>query len=425
MHAKSRLPFALIVLGLFLAAPATAQQADSLKVYARGDYAEVVKLLTPLHEAGKANIQQRLILARAQLHLKQRDPAMATLKSVLAADKENPEANFLTGRTLYEQGKFEDALPLLEKAYQLKADAATAGLLGRCYYAHGYPVEAKARLEEALEGDIRDPGNSLLLGKICLARGYGALAEKYLLMAEEAGLKTKELHELLAKAYLMQWKYVGPVQVRRLDKPAKPGDIVDGMVVLAPVPAAPGRYRLATRFSAIYEGYRMLRDDAGSIDARFLLTIGWLAANDPAQAEKHLAPLARAEPDSERAAELQARLSLAKRDWAALHKFLPAAEEAGAIKPARVADLYYRAALALRARGDRVQAVRMLAEAEKRTPTSERILRSLATLHRAEGRTDKARAYYARLVELLPDAPDIDELRNTLRVLGEKKGGAK
>ncbi len=37
---------------------------------------------------------------------------------------------------------------------------------------------------------------------------------------------------------------------------------------------------------------------------------------------------------------------------------------------------------------------------------------------------DEARRYYARLVELLPDAPDIDALRNTLRVLGEEKGGA-
>ena len=69
--------------------------------------------------------------------------------------------------------------------------------------------------------------------------------------------------------------------------------------------------------------------------------------------------------------------------------------------------------------------IRMLAEAEKRTPTSGRVLRSLATLHAAAGRAEQARGCYARLVELLPDAPDIDELRNTLRVLGETKGGAR
>ena len=67
----------------------------------------------------------------------------------------------------------------------------------------------------------------------------------------------------------------------------------------------------------------------------------------------------------------------------------------------------------------------MLTEAEKRTPTSGRVLRSLATLHLAAGRTQHAGRYYTRLVELFPDAEDIDELRNMQRVLGRKKGGAR
>ena len=67
----------------------------------------------------------------------------------------------------------------------------------------------------------------------------------------------------------------------------------------------------------------------------------------------------------------------------------------------------------------------MLTKAEKLTPTSGVVLRSLAALHLSLGRNDQARQYYARLVELFPDADDIDQLRNTLRVLSETKGGAR
>jgi hypothetical protein len=52
------------------------------------------------------------------------------------------------------------------------------------------------------------------------------------------------------------------------------------------------------------------------------------------------------------------------------------------------------------------------------------VLRALAELSVTMGRDKQARGYYARLVELFPDAPDIDELRNALQVLEEKTGGA-
>ena len=116
---------------------------------------------------------------------------------------------------------------------------------------------------------------------------------------------------------------------------------------------------------------------------------------------------------------------LAKKDYAALHKALIAAERADTFRTRQVADFYYRAAVALRADGKGDQAVSMLTEAENRTPASGRVLRSLATLHLAAGRFQHAGRYYTRLAELFPDAEDIDELRNMQRVLGGKKGGAR
>ena len=105
MHAKSLL-LTFTILGCFLAGaspgqqtrPSTRPAGEAVKIYGRGDYAGVVRLLGPVHRGGKANIQQRLILARAYLHVQRSDDALAVLKSVLAADKENPEANASPGR---------------------------------------------------------------------------------------------------------------------------------------------------------------------------------------------------------------------------------------------------------------------------------------------------------------------------------------
>ncbi|MHC4363752.1 MAG: tetratricopeptide repeat protein, partial [Planctomycetota bacterium] len=108
----------------------------------------------------------------------------------------------------------------MKQAWRLKHDSAAAGTLGACYYELGELTKAKTYLEKALSEDIRDPRNSFVLGKICLARGLGALAEQSFLKAEEAGMAGAELYLLLGRAYLLQRKYVGPILVRRLSEPA-------------------------------------------------------------------------------------------------------------------------------------------------------------------------------------------------------------
>ncbi len=423
MRTKSLL-LTFTILGCFLAGVSPGQEIEAVRVYARGDYAGVVKLLAPIHAAGKANIQQRLILARAQLHLNRRDDALGVLKSVLAADKENPEANRLTGKILHERGRHTEALEYLRQAYRLKQDPATASVLGKCHYALGDPVKAKVHLEKALKADVRDPTNSLVLGKICLARGMGALAQKYLLLAEEAGLASPELYLLLGRAYLLQRKYVGPVRARRLPAPARPGDLAADHVVLGPIDGVKDTYKVATRYCALHEGYRLLKASPASADGRFMLAAGWLAAGNTDLAAKHLKRLMQVEPDSRRALELEVRLLLAKKDYAAVAKALVAAGEKKVFGAAEMSRYYCHAANALRAEGKRKDAIRLLTRAEKLTPTSGAVLRSLAALYLGDGKKDEARRYYGRLVELFPDADDIDELRNIQRVLGEKKAGA-
>ncbi len=403
-------------------AAAAADETEALRTYARGDYEAVVKALERSYRAGEASIQERLILARAYLHLGRSPQALGVLRSVIETDAENPEANALTGRLLHEAGKHEEALDYLKKAHRLKQEAATASTLGKCYWALGRTTEAKTYLEKALAEDIRDPSNSFLLGRICLDRGFGALAEKHFLSAEEAGMDSAELRRLLGRAYLIQHKEVGPIVARRMLERPEPGDLVDGYVVLGPLQGEADRYRVCTRFSALYEGYQLLARQPANRDARHMLAAGWLAAGDADQARPHLEALAAGEPDSRRTLELLVRLHLATKDVEALDRVLAEARRKKRFDAREVADGYYRAAMVLRADGRRDEAIAYLAKAEKAWPTSAKVLRSLAELSLATGRPNDARGYYARLVELSPDTPDIDRLRNALNVLDEKTG---
>ena len=414
---------------LACAAAAVAQEAggaEALEVYARGDYAAVVKLLEPAYRTGKAKIQERLLLARACLHLKRTDQSLAVLRSVLDSDRENPEANSLTGQILHRATKHKEAVAYLEHAIRLKPDdAVAAAALGHCYHALGLNAKAKVHLEKAIELDIRNPANSFLLGKICLARGLGALAEKHLLKAQDAGLDSRELHLLLGKAYLLQRKLLGPILARRITSSPKTGEIVNDYVVLGKIPGAAHQYRVCTRFSALYQGYRLLRFRRNDPDALHFAAAGWLAAGQLDLARSHLLRLQQLEPRSRRTTELLANTQLAARQLDALEQTVQAAHKAKLFDARTAGDFLYRAALGLRAEGKRAEAIRLLRQAERHTPTAAKVLRSLAGLHVVMGRAREASRAYGRLIELFPDAPDVDEWRHARNVLDGKTGAQK
>ena len=156
-----------------------------------------------------------------------------------------------------------------------------------------------------------------------------------------------------------------------------------------------------------------------------MLATGWLAAGNTKLAAEHLKPLLRAPPLGARVADLQVRLLLASKEYAAIETALATAAQAKSLDAGSISQFYYHAATAVAADGKPEQAIRLLIQAEKLTPTSGVVLRSLAALHLNAGHKDQARQYYARLAELFPDADDIDQLRNRLAVLSDEKGGAK
>jgi tetratricopeptide (TPR) repeat protein len=402
--------------------PTVGENVEAIKTYARGDYEAAARMLEVAYKAGRTGIQDRLILARAYLHLARTEDALAVLKNVLDSDKENPDANSLTGQILLKGDKNEEALKYLEHAMRLKPDPVTASALGRCHYALGNAAKAKTYLTQALQEDVRDPSNSFLLGKIHLERGSGALAEKYLLMAQEAGMESVELHVMLGQAYLLLTKPVGPVMAKRIATPAKPGDVVDGCVVLGKVPAAAEQYKVCTRYCGLYEGYQLLKADKEHADGLFMVASGWFAAGDYGLAAQYLKALAAKAPGYPRSWDLRARLMVATKDFDGLRKVLAEGKAAKAMDSRMAAEFLCRAAAVLRGEGQRDQAIGILKEAEQEQPTSETVLRSLATLYTVIGDDKAASLYYARLVELFPDATDIDGLRNALKVLQEKTG---
>ena len=415
-----RLGTVTLAAAMALAALISDAAADEaiLEAYARGEYSAVVASLAPLHEADKATTQQRLLLARSYLHLDRADDGLAVLEAVLSGGIDEPEASGLAGQILFKGQRYKQAINHLERAHRLKGAAHITSMLGLCHHAIGEKAQAKKYLEEALRQDARNPVNSFTLGIIHLERGAGALAEKHLLMAQEASMDGRTLHLHLGKAYLLQRKHIGPVRVRRITTKPRIGDIVDEQVILGREDASGDRYFVSTRFCALYEGLLLLKSDPKQPEGMYLAALGWLAAGQDERAADHTKQMASLEP-SPRVTRLSGRLALAQRRVKELARLVADGMQRKHLSALDAADLYYEAALISRADGNRAKAIALLARADQLHPTAANVLRALADLCVVTDQRDEAIGYYRRLIELFPDAGDIDELRNKLNVLEE------
>jgi Flp pilus assembly protein TadD len=65
-------------------------------------------------------------LAYALLEASQKDEGLALLRQVVAANQDYPEAQYLLGKTLVTEQKFEEAVPHLEAAVRLTPTSAFA-----------------------------------------------------------------------------------------------------------------------------------------------------------------------------------------------------------------------------------------------------------------------------------------------------------
>lgn len=405
--------------------PAGAQDNDqAIKLYARGEYQAVVDLLDTNTQGDppvEPSIQTRMLLARSYHHLDRLSDAVAVLGDVLKNDEDNAEANLLAGRSLYQLKRYEEAVAYLNTALRLKSEAHISGLLGLAWYEQGDLSKAKEYLQKALAEDVSDPAISRVLGQIYVSRGQGNRAEKHLLLARDAGDDSVALHRLLARAYEIQHKTIGPVLVRRLTDKPRAGQVVDGLLVLRPIEGQADQYQVCTKFCAFYEGYWLLEKNDNDGEALYLVASGWMTAGVYDQAAAFINRLANAEGESQRVLKLRADLALALADWPSLRKVLAGGDKAK-LKPGQVVEYQYRAAMRIRGVGDHGPAVKFLEQADAINPTSAKVLRALINLSLTSGDRDAAIGYYRRLIDLFPDSRDIDELRNAVKQLEEQTG---
>ena len=81
---------AVVLSGCSLLDSARAHAEGAIQAYARGDYSTVVNQLEPDYRLGQAGIQERLLLARAYLHLGRPDDSLAALRSFWKATRRIP-----------------------------------------------------------------------------------------------------------------------------------------------------------------------------------------------------------------------------------------------------------------------------------------------------------------------------------------------
>ena len=179
-------PFFFFLLFLQPAAPPSGGTAgplalpDYARAFYRGDVAEAASLAVDRLKTQPADVQARIVLARAEAARGRFDAAYAGFRKALEADPRNPDALYFLGITagVLAQAEYERLLALAPgsaRAHQLQ---------GQSNQAQGRNAEAEAEYKAALEAGPPMPDVLVALGDLvrqskldfAAARGYYARA---------------------------------------------------------------------------------------------------------------------------------------------------------------------------------------------------------------------------------------------------------
>jgi tetratricopeptide (TPR) repeat protein len=390
-----------------------AEQAAAL--YAAGDYAAVVALVRPAFTAGEASLRLRVLLGRSLRHLGQGEEATSVARSIVADDADHIEGNALLGELLLDAGQPAAAVPALEVVLRRVRKARWAVALGRAHLGLGEIGKAQERLEEALALGSHDPSVSYDLGRVYLSRGYGAKAERALQTCAESGGAPDDLDRLLAEALAAQAKMLATLTVVRSPADETPGMVTGERIIIARVADAADQAVASEGPCALLAALRHLARQPADPTCLSIAADAWLAAGRTEEAARHLDSLAATSPPP----DLRRRriaLLIVRGDAAALAGLLADLTPDAGLPAPELAQAWHRLAVLQRAAGDPAAALTTLARADALDPANERILRARTALMLAT-RDPGSAAALRRLVELVPDAPDIEELRRRLATL--------
>lgn len=269
-------------------------------------------------------------------------------------------------------------------------------LAGRAHFLAGRWESARRELSAALRDRPNDAQDLYWLGRSLLAGGAPASAADRFQQAWRNGLDSAELHLRWAEALEAAGQIMGDIEQRAWDEakdgPARPGIMVTGGVIFAPVPNRPDRVVVCPAASALYQAQQAARLEPGRGDALFVCARLWAAAGRHEDATAFYARAAGAlsgEP-----------LRRCREGWAAsllalgdIDNYLQRAREAlscdGPPEDRGLAECHERAAEAAGQRGDLARQIRLLEEAARLAPDPSRQLALAEALLQAN-RVDEA-----------------------------------
>ncbi|MEN6561893.1 MAG: sulfatase-like hydrolase/transferase [Acidobacteriota bacterium] len=117
----------------------------------------------------KIAVYNALAEARETARAGRPDEAVATIRRIVAADPQIPDAYFNLGSLLAEQGKLDEAIAAFERVLEIKPDEGFAALnIVTCYERSGRPDEAERFALDYLRKGVEEPHLFALLGRMKL-----------------------------------------------------------------------------------------------------------------------------------------------------------------------------------------------------------------------------------------------------------------
>lgn len=333
------------------------------------------------------------------------------------------------GLTAYLQGKYEEAIPALEKALNLQSGLPGAGLyLGISYYRTNRFSEALQALEKAPESGANDPQARYWQGAAYRALNRLPAAITALEAARDGSASDLEVLYLLTRSYadysselFRRLLAVAPNSASgRLLKAEELA--IDGaaQAALEELDAAlevkPGLFGLHLMKGQVLwtkekygegaeEFRRELRNDPLNSEAHFRLGVFHLDSGDPVAALAHLRAAARHQPDDSRISEFLAKAEQAAGDESSQAVFSPSESFPRETRQADARAAYRRGELSV--------AAKELRDSLAERPDAVEARRLLARCYLAQGRGDQAIEQLQTVLTQTRDDPE------SLYVLGK------
>ncbi len=190
---------------LFIANPVWAESSNfpEYQDQAARDYLQ--KLGNLIENQAGSSVDTRLLQARLQVQLGQKDAAERTVRECLAADSQRAEIPSQLADLCIQQDRLEEAAKYLRLA--VERDARISGgyrRLGMVLDRLGKPAEARGAFEQAVKQTPDDPTAQLLLGRWLLDHDKAGEAIPHLAQACRLDPDLANAHYVLAEACTRQ-----------------------------------------------------------------------------------------------------------------------------------------------------------------------------------------------------------------------------